>query len=495
MSARTTLPPTPPKPASSGSFDAASKAHWTSPGRAGTLPDRVRRRADLSVKSLVQSRWSPLVAVASALLLLAAAIALTQAELRNELRGQLARRDGNLFALLLRQQVGPEGTGGLVDPLADLLETASLPELPGLRTLSLYDSGGRFTAALPATAEETALTPESLALARTGGVFSRLDLHASLAAETILPENGNAPLLEVVLPISDPLGGDRNGFARLVLDGSGLAQEFAELDASLRRQAWLAFIIAGSAMAVALTLAFRQIQATNRRLRLANAELTLAAKTAAIGAVTSHLIHGLKNPLAGLQHFVAGKPAAEAADWMDAAETTRRMRTMIDGVMQVLRHNAFSAELEVPLPDLLESVRQRVEPLAAARGVTFRTNADTDAELMLAGRQANLAGLILENLATNAVQASAAGGVVQLSAQSGDEGPMFHVSDRAGGLPDHVRSHLFTPVQSAKPGGSGIGLALSRQIAASIGARLELVSTGPAGTEFSLQLPPTDRRD
>jgi hypothetical protein len=51
-----------------------------------------------------------------------------------------------------------------------------------------------------------------------------------------------------------------------------------------------------------------------------------------------------------------------------------------------------------------------------------------------------------------------------------------------------VRQQLFSPVQSTKAGGSGIGLAISRQIAASIGARLELVRSGPDGTEFSLSL-------
>lgn len=439
------------------------------------------------MKHLVHSRWSPLLAIASALLLLAGAIALTQSELRRELRGQLARRDGNLFALLLRRQLPPDGEGALLDPLAALLDTARLPELPGLRTLSLYDTAGQFTAAIPATAEETELSAEAIALARTGATYSHLDLHANLAAETILPSEEQAPLLEVVLAIEDPLGGGRSGFARLLLDGSGLAREFAELDANLRHQARRAFGLAGIAMTLALGFAFRKIDAINRRLRLANAELSLAAKTAAIGAVTSHLIHGLRNPLAGLQHFVSSPSAAAAPEWSDAAETTRRMRRMIDGVMHVLRDDAFAGEIEVPLGEVLSSLAARLADLAHARGVTLRL--EGDAGRGLSGREANLVGLVVENLVTNALQAAPRGSVVRLITESGAWPGEVRVVDAGEGLPGHVRQHLFSPVQSTKAGGSGIGLAISRQIATSIGAQLELVRSGPDGTEFRLGLP------
>jgi signal transduction histidine kinase len=438
------------------------------------------------LKHLVHSRWSPLLAIASALLLLAGAIALTQSELRRELRGQLARRDGNLFALLLRQQLNPDGDGALVDPLAALLDTARLPELPGLRTLSLYDTAGRFSAAIPATAEETILAPEAIEVARTGATYSHLNLHAEVAAETILPSEELAPLLEVVLAIEDPLGGGRSGFARLLLDGSGLAREFSELDANLRHQAWRAFGLAGVAMTLALGFAFRAIHAINRRLRLANAELSLAAKTAAIGAVTSHLLHGLRNPLAGLQHFVSGQSAVDAPEWSDAAETTRRMRRMIDGVMQVLRDDAFASQIEVPLGEVLRSLIGRLADQARARGVEVQLEGGAGCEI--SGREANLVGLIVENLVTNALQASSRGSVVRVVMETTRLLSRIRVLDTGEGLPAHVRQQLFSPVQSTKAGGSGIGLAISRQIAASIGARLELMRSGPDGTEFSLSL-------
>ena len=65
----------------------------------------------------------------------------------------------------------------------------------------------------------------------------------------------------------------------------------------------------------------------------------------------------------------------------------------------------------------------------------------------------------------------------------------FSVTDQGPGLPAAVQAALFTPVTSTKAGGTGIGLALSGQLARHLGAELGLVRTGADGTEFCLRLP------
>jgi len=48
---------------------------------------------------------------------------------------------------------------------------------------------------------------------------------------------------------------------------------------------------------------------------------------------------------------------------------------------------------------------------------------------------------------------------------------------------------LFKPVRSTKEGGSGIGLALCRQLAAHLGAEIGLERTGPNGCLFVVSMP------
>jgi two-component system sensor histidine kinase FlrB len=97
--------------------------------------------------------------------------------------------------------------------------------------------------------------------------------------------------------------------------------------------------------------------------------------------------------------------------------------------------------------------------------------------------------LILVNLLENAIEATPVGGAVALSAGRAAERLQFWVRDSGPGYPEHLRGQLFLPCQSTRDGGSGIGLAISKQIADHLGATLELAETSAAGCVFILALP------
>lgn len=431
---------------------------------------------------------------AFALLLLVGAVSYTRQSLRSELRAQLARRDAMLVSSLLNEHVRRR-SAGVPDELVALIETAQNPEIPGVRSLSGYDTNGVLVGLLTPMGEEADLSWEDMDAVKDGRPLSRFGTVAELDPETIgrlVPSEQPdlTPILEVILQVPKE-GGGSIGYARFVLDGSGLAAEYAELDATLRGQSLMAVLIAGAGMTLVLALVFHRLSVIQRHLVAANRELTLAAKTAAVGAVTSHLIHGLKNPLAGLQQFVAagaGAPAPEAvSDWLAAMQTTQRMRSMIDAVTGVLREDAGLVRYEITPREVLDQLALREAPAAREAGV--RLAFDAAATQPLPNRDANLVLLILENLARNAIQASPEGGCVRIRAEDDGQGLEFRVRDEGPGLPAAVRASLFTPVATTKEGGTGLGLALSQQLARSLGARLELAESGKLGTEFVLRLP------
>ena len=109
--------------------------------------------------------------------------------------------------------------------------------------------------------------------------------------------------------------------------------------------------------------------------------------------------------------------------------------------------------------------------------------------MVLSNRDANLVMLILENLIQNAVQATPAGKSVRLTVADAENGLVFEIADEGSGLPENVRASLFSPCRSTKPGGSGIGLALSKQLATQLGAELSLQTSTPQGSVFRLILP------
>lgn len=248
-------------------------------------------------------------------------------------------------------------------------------------------------------------------------------------------------------------------------------------------------ILTGLLMALPVVfLAIRLIE-TRRDLRAAHGELGFAARTAALGTLTAHLIHGLRNPVAGLHQVVSTRSPQSVAesDWLAAIESTRRMKSLIDEVTRILREDSDLPSYELSPPEILDHLCRRFHRVAAAKRV--RIECESSALRSIDNQIANLVLVVLENLVTNALEASPCAGVVVLSFAEEPEGLVFRVLDEGPGIPASLVSHLFQPGSTGKVGGSGLGLALSRQLARAAGAVLDLESTGPGGTVFKLILP------
>jgi len=62
------------------------------------------------------------------------------------------------------------------------------------------------------------------------------------------------------------------------------------------------------------------------------------------------------------------------------------------------------------------------------------------------------------------------------------------VSDTGYGVPESIREHLFEPFATGRPGGTGLGLAMVREVADAHGGRA-CVEHRNDGTTFTLEIP------
>lgn len=96
---------------------------------------------------------------------------------------------------------------------------------------------------------------------------------------------------------------------------------------------------------------------------------------------------------------------------------------------------------------------------------------------------------VLLNLLKNAEEAGSPHGETEVEVSREDDEVCVRVSDRGAGLSDEAWRHAMTPLFSTKPKGSGLGLALCREILEAHGGRLGLFPREGGGTTVRCWLP------
>lgn len=433
----------------------------------------------------------------------AAVVAFVTWQLRGDLRAQVLQREAEALASVASMQLGNSAAElaklGLTDVPGELADVAlKTSKLRGVLGIRVFDVEKKLIEAAPWMWSEDAPPPADWVHLAANQPVVRLHAGPQPALAGLVTDTG-VPLLEAWVPLARSDTRSLAGAAQFWIDGRGVATEFATLDRRLAVQAGLAWFAGAGVIALALGWAFRRLAAANNALAArtedlsrANRELVLAAKTSALGAVTAHLIHEIKNPVAGLESFVAsqaenGARGDAGAEQAAAKELTRRLRTMINDVVAVLHDEQHGTKFSLTCGEIAEHVLGQAAGAAKAAGVELTSDIGTT--ISMSGRRANLAGLVLRNLLQNAIEASLPGGVVKLGARALPDGEVeLLVEDAGGGLVDSVRGRLFQPVASTKRGGSGLGLVLSQQLAQQAGGRIELVRSDSSGTCFRLVL-------
>jgi signal transduction histidine kinase len=250
---------------------------------------------------------------------------------------------------------------------------------------------------------------------------------------------------------------------------------------------------------LAATLTARRAEELLDEANLARHEAETAnrARKAFLGTIS----HEFRTPLTAVQGF-ADLLTAQAAGPMNEKQlhNVERIRgasdhllTLIGEILTFAQQQSGRSELRLREVDLAAVVREAamiVHPLATAKGLGFPLRVPEGPVLF--HTDAGKVRLIVLNLAANAVKFTEEGEVrLELDLE---EGALLRVTDTGCGiLPEHAE-RVFDPFwqvdqSNGRLGGTGLGLAVARQLAGLLGGEVTLQSEPGSGCVFTVRLP------
>ena len=216
-------------------------------------------------------------------------------------------------------------------------------------------------------------------------------------------------------------------------------------------------------------------------------------RLSSMGKMVASLAHQIRTPLAAALLY-AQNLSTPNLDQHRQKRFSDKLLSRLNSLEQQVNDMllfAKSGEQQVleslPTATLIDSIVTSVRPYAESRKVELVVQDNAD-YVTIKANQAALSGAI-QNLLTNAVDASDAGQRVTLKSSFIDEQWCCEVVDQGCGIPAAIQQQLFTPFVTSKANGTGLGLAVVNTVVKAHQGRLTWHSEAEQGTHFCLTMP------
>jgi two-component system OmpR family sensor kinase/two-component system sensor histidine kinase BaeS len=210
--------------------------------------------------------------------------------------------------------------------------------------------------------------------------------------------------------------------------------------------------------------------------------------------LVADIAHEVRTPLAIIRGNVEGildnvyAPDPERlAPILEEVEVITRLiddlQTLSSAEAGMLRLHPESLDVGI----LVEDVARAFEPQAAGKGVAIRVDVQRVAPVTADGARVRQ---VIENLLTNALRHTPAGGSIHVRLCAGRHGLEVQVVDTGSGIAPEDLPHIFERYRKAPDStGSGLGLAIARRLVEAHRGSITAASEPGSGTTISFTLP------
>jgi signal transduction histidine kinase len=215
-------------------------------------------------------------------------------------------------------------------------------------------------------------------------------------------------------------------------------------------------------------------------------------RLSALGEMAARIAHEVRNPLVsiGAAAQVVSEELGAASPVAGEVGAIAREVKRLDSIVSDFLKFARPRRAELRQCDLAIVVD---ETAALVRAKAPETKLELNLERPLSARcDPDAIKQVLLNVLLNAVEAapkSQPNALIECDGHTVGSQLILSVADRGPGIPDHVRRRVFDPFFSTKTRGTGLGLAVSKQIVDEHHGRIRLFNRRGGGTRVVIELP------
>lgn len=219
--------------------------------------------------------------------------------------------------------------------------------------------------------------------------------------------------------------------------------------------------------------------------------LVASERLASLGQMAAYIAHEINTPLANISLLAAASKRRtkdpEIRERLEKIDAQRRQAaSIIADLLSFAKHRDIQP-VEVDLRTILVAAVDAIEPYRSQDVTLLQEYGEVAVPAYVDPVQMQE---VFVNLLRNAFEATSRGSVtVRLESRPGYR--VVVVSDTGHGIPEDVQKNLFQPFVTSKrhKGGTGLGLALSRNIVSAHGGEIHFSTTAGQGTTFTIVLP------
>jgi signal transduction histidine kinase len=239
----------------------------------------------------------------------------------------------------------------------------------------------------------------------------------------------------------------------------------------------------------------RRVEAEHRQRQQVQLMMSSLDAHAQLGGMVARIAHDIHGPLSAINGFVqllaenTNLDGETKEDCRVILDETARIAKMIEKMLRFAKPGDGGTETLCPR-QLMETILSVIRFHPKARGIRFETRFEAPGTLRVRGSKDALQQVYF-NIVKNAMEAleGCRGAEVRVSVSTDDGFCRLSVDDNGPGIPAEVLRKLREGQHSTKPGGSGLGLTIAREILQLHGGDLELRARPDSGVSVVTRLP------